>query len=522
MSAPFGVGQQPSRELTRTEKIELLAALEERNRRREVRRVETDRAEILANCLTLHGFIREFWYVLEPARPFVTGWALEAMCAHLEAVTAGHILRLLMTVPPGMMKSLILVFWTAWEWGPKGLAHLQVLATSYSQPNVLRDNLKLRRLIESEKYQALWGLKLREDQNAKGKFENTANGFSEARPMSAMTGGRGDRVKVDDPHSTESAESPAERETAVRIFREGITDRLNDVQTSAIVIIMQRLHTQDVAAVALELNIGFVHLNLPMEFEPGRRCTTILRPANDNGPAVTFTDPREVEGELLFPERFPAPEVELLKRAKGSYAWAGQYQQRPAPREGGMFKRSWFEIVDAVPATCRKRVRAWDFGATEGGGDYTVGLRITRDPEGTFYIEDVRREQLSPAGVQRLVKTTASQDPPGHTIRIPQDPAQAGKAQAQTYLVLLAGYDVKAVPPTGDKETRANPAAAQAEAGNIKLLRGDWNEAFMEELCTFPNGANDDQVDTLADGVNELALGPAPTVVLAKVGFGGR
>jgi len=131
-----------------------------------------------------------------------------------------------MTVPPGMMKSLLMVFWTAWEWGPVGRPDLRTLATSYSQPNVLRDNLKLRRLIESDQYQAAWPLKLRGDQNAKGKFENTGNGFSEARPFSSMTGGRGDRVKVDDPHSTETAESDAERKTAVRIFREGITDQI--------------------------------------------------------------------------------------------------------------------------------------------------------------------------------------------------------------------------------------------------------------------------------------------------------
>ncbi|WP_226951502.1 hypothetical protein [Rhizobium terrae] len=194
---------------------------------------------------------------------------------------------------------------------------------------MLRDNLKLSRLIESDKFQTLWPLKLRDDQNAKGKFENTGNGFSEARPFSSMTGGRGDRVKVDDPHSTETAESDTERQTAVRIFREGISDRLNDVTTSAIVIIMQRLHEQDVAGVALQLDIGFVHLNLPMEFEPDRVCRTYV----DH--ELFFEDPRTEEGELLFPERFPAEEIERLKKAKGSYAYSGQYQQRPAPRSGG-------------------------------------------------------------------------------------------------------------------------------------------------------------------------------------------
>lgn len=106
-----------------------------------------------------------------------------------------------------------------------------------------------------------------------------------------------------------------------------------------------------------------------------------------------------------------------------------------------------------------------------------------------------------------MILTTATQDGSDVTLRIPQDPGAAGKAYAQTMIRLLAGYPVKAVAPTGDKATRATPAAAQAEAGNVRLLRGEWNEAFMDELCTFPAGAHDDQVDAFADAVNELALG---------------
>lgn len=503
--------------LSREQKEQLLALLQERERRKQAKRIAEDRASVVANCGTLYGFIQEFWYVLEPARPFKGGWALRTMCDHLEAVTRGDILRLLITVPPGMMKSLLLVFWTAWEWGPKGLAHLQVLATSYSQANVLRDNLKLRRLVESPNYQALWPISLRADQNAKGKFENTDNGFSEARPFSSMTGGRGDRVKVDDPHSTETAESDAERETATRIFREGISDRLNDVTTSAIVIIMQRLHPKDVAAVAMELDIGFVHLNLPMEFEvervdehgkkTGGPCQTYV-----NG-VLFFEDPRTKDGELLFPERFPAADLAKLKKAKGAYAWAGQYQQRPTPRGGGLFQRAWFAIVDQMPkATDWRYCRAWDFAATDGGGDYTVGCKLAYSPSlNQFVIVNVVRDQLSPAKVDELLKLTADQD--GRftvTQHLPQDPGAAGVADRDAKVKVLVGHDVQSNRPTGSKELRARPAASQAEGGNIVILRGSWNEEFMDEVCTFPNAANDDQVDAFADAFNQLALGPAP------------
>lgn len=471
-------------------------------------RVSRDAERIRARCQTLAGFIEEFWPILEPKKKLKLGWALLAMCRHLTAVSEGLIQFLLMTVPPGMMKSLVLVFWTAWEWGPLGRPDIQVLATSYSQPNVLRDNVKLRRLVESEKFQTLWPLKLRDDQNAKGKFENTGSGFSEARPFSSMTGGRGDRVKVDDPHSTETAESETERATTVRIFREGITDRLNDSATSAIVIIMQRLHEQDVAAVALELDIGFVHLNLPMEFDPERACRTYV-----NG-ELFFEDPRKEEGELLFPERFPATEIGRLKRAKGSYAYSGQYQQRPTPRTGGMFQRGDFEIVDAVPAGAI-RCRAWDFAATQQKAgkqpDWTVGLRMAY-AAGIFYVEDVVRDRWSPHDVEKNLKATASQDGILVKIRIPEDPGAAGKADAATKLKLLAGYDVTAVRPTGEKAVRAKPASAQAEAGNVRLVRGPWNDTFLDEVCSFPNAQHDDQVDAFADALNELALGSAYTL----------
>lgn len=495
---------------------QIKAEIKRRADEAERQRVLQHEGAIRAGCETLAGFVREFWTVLEPVAPLKWGWALDAMCAHLEAVTRGDIKRLLITVPPGMMKSLILVFWTAWEWGPKGAPHIQVLSTSYSQANTFRDNMKLRDLVKSAKFQALWPLAIRDDADAKGKFINTSSGFAEARPFSKMTGGRANRVKIDDPHDTEGAESPVQRGAAVRIMREAISDRLNNPVEDAIVLIMQRLHEQDCAATAISL--GYTHLELPMEFEPARRCVTVLRPANDGNPTLLFEDPRTEDGELLFPERFPRAEVEGIKAAKGSYAYAGQYQQRPAPRDGGMFKRAWFGFVGALPADIKARTRAWDLGATEGGGDYTVGVKLARDPRGVFYIEHVARDQLAGAGVERLIKNTADQDGRPTRIRLPQDPGAAGKAYAATLVSLLAGYDVKATPPTGDKETRAKPAEAQAEVGNVKLLmtgdpaRDAWIEPFLAELCMFPAGAHDDQVDAFADALNDLALAPAPFV----------
>ncbi len=491
---------------------EIRAERERRKAEAERRRLREDRDSIRDRCRRLSGFVREAWHVLEPNAKLVWNWHLDALCEHLEAITRGDINRLLANVPPGSSKSLIVsVMWQAWEWGPLGLGSMRYLATAFNEGPVKRDTRKARDLMLSEWYRALWPDVVL-TRTGETSFANSRTGARDGIAFGSLTSQRGDRLIIDDPHSTETAESPTERENTTRKFREGATNRLNDQERSAIVVIMQRLHEQDLSGVIQKLGMEYVHLCLPMEFEPERKCRT----------SIGFEDPRSYEGELLDPVRFPREVVEKLKRDMGSYAYAGQYQQRPTPREGGLFKRSWFEIVDAVPARCGRRVRAWDMGATEGGGDATAGVRVTRSPEGVFYVEHVVRQRLGPAGVQRLITTTATQDPAGTTIRIPQDPGQAGKAQAQTYTVLLAGYDVKAVQPTGDKTTRARPAAAQAEAGNVKLLRGDWNEAFMEELCTFPAGAHDDQVDAFADAINELTIGPAPAVVLPRVSFGGR
>lgn len=510
--------------LTDLEEIELLALLEaeaaEQAALREAKRVADHREAILEKCQSLHGFIEEFWYVLEPMAAFVTGWPIRVMCDHLEAVHDGRIRNLLITVPPGMMKSLLVsVYFQAWEWGPKGRPDLRYLATSYSDINVTRDSNKVRKLIESEKYQALFGDKVKPAAKwGEHWFENTAGGVRDCRPFGSTTGGRGDRNLIDDPHSVKTAESDAQREETVRLYREGATDRLNDIAKSATIVIMQRLHPKDVAAEIMALDVGFVHLNLPMEFEAER---TDENGRKTGGPCRTyvdgklfFEDPRTKDGELLFPERFPADEVARLRRLKGAYAWAGQYQQRPTPRGGGMFQRDWFSVIDALPsAPDWQFCRAWDFAATEGGGDYTVGCKMAYSPSlQWFVVVHVIRGQKGPAGVEALLKTTADQDGFGVIQHLPQDPGAAGKSDNQAKIKVLVGHDVRSNRPTGSKETRARPAAAQAQPGNISLLRGTWNEEFMDEVCAFPNAANDDQVDAFADAFNQLALGPAEFV----------
>src|SRR5262249_12105070 len=149
-------------------------------------------------------------------------------------------------------------------------------------------------------------------------------------------------------------------------------------------------------------------------------------------------------------------------------------------------------IVPTAPAGCTT-VRGWDLAATrERTGSnpaFTVGVKLSRAPSGVFYIEDVVRLRGSSLEVENAIKNAASVDGTRVRISVPQDPGQAGKAQAEHLVRQLAGYTVKASPESGDKATRAEPVAAQAEAGNVKLVRGPWIDAFLAEAGDFPNRA---------------------------------
>ena len=482
--------------------LELLKAeLARREAAEELERVNRDAEAIRARCRTLAGFVREAWHVLEPNTTYVHNWHIDAICEHLEAVTDGRINRLLITVPPGSMKSLLVsVFWQAWEWGPAGKPFLRYLSTAFNDGPVLRDAGKVLNLITSEWFQALWpDLKL--TRTALTAMENSARGDRRAVAFGSLTSQRGDRLVIDDPHSTTTAESDTERTKTTRQFREGALNRLNDAQRSAIVVIMQRLHEDDLAGVILKLKMGFTHLMLPQEFEPERRCET----------AIGFKDPRDYDSELLDPVRWPREVWEKYKRETTAYAIAGQYQQRPAPREGGIFKRHWFETVPAVPVGAQY-VRGWDLAASVSDrAPYTAGVLLALH-NGTYYVEDVVRERVEPAGVERLIHATAAYDGPDVRISIPQDPGQAGKVQVLAFAKLLAGFDVRFTPESGDKEQRALPVSAQAEAGNIKIVRGDWNDAFLDELCSFPTGTYKDQTDALSRAFSML-LARKPHIV---------
>lgn len=456
-------------------------------------------------------FIRQHWHILEPGTEFVEGWAVAALCKHLEAVTRGDILRLNVNIPPGFMKSLTLnVFWPAWEWGPKAMPWYRYVTAAYSEDLTFRDNRKLVSLIESEEYQRKWGHVFKLVKTGEALVTNDKTGFSRATSVSGVgTGERGDRFKMDDAHNIKDIPSDVKRESTLQWAAESVPTRINSPAKSAIINIGQRVHERDVGQMCIDL--GFISFIIAMEYEPEHKCITYLSKEDQANGKIFFEDPRTVEGTLAWPERYPKDYLEdtlkpMLMYQGGDYAVVAQLQQRPTPRGGAMFKRDWFppeRILKSIPEPVVRRRRAWDLaGSTRKRSARTSTTRMCKGQSGAVFVEHNAAFRKSPYGVEEQVKLWAQSDADSQSHSktiIPQDPAQAGKAQVKQYAGgPLAGFDFAFVNEgsEGDKEARARPFAAQCEAGNVYLIEGPWIKEWLDEMCSFPVGRYRDRVDS--------------------------
>lgn len=271
--------------------------------------------------------------------------------------------------------------------------------------------------------------------------------------------------------------------------------------------------------------------------------TAALRPAlaDRKGWAIFISSPsgenwfydlyaRAQTGEFEMWKAFHAPtvdnsiidpaEIVEAKASMSSNYFRQEFLAEFVAPGSGMFDASWFEIV-TVPPIHAKRCRMWDLAASKGpqgrittkvlmqetDPDWTAGARIALTPMGEWFIEDIRRIQATPLGVERLITQTAELDGKAVPIYIEQEPGAAGKSLVDYYIrhPALRGYSVRPYKPTGNKEVRANPVAAQAEHGNVKLIRGNWNRDFVDEAHIFPGGPHDDQVDAVAGGFDVLS-----------------
>lgn len=265
----------------------------------------------------LMDFIRYFWHVLEPSTKLVDGWVMRAICMHLEAVTRGEIKRLLINVPPGFAKSLVVnCFWPAWEWSAAGKPHLRYVTFAYAAHLTERDNARFRDVIQSPAFREMWGHKVNLVEDGKVKPSNDAKGWKFSSSIRGVgTGERGNRILADDVHNVKEGESEAIRGETVRWVREGMSNRLNDMVEDVIIGIGQRVHEEDASSAMLE-DRDYVHLMIPMEFDPARRCRT----------SIGWEDPRTEYGELAWPARFPPNVVAKLKTTLGPYAYCTPHE----------------------------------------------------------------------------------------------------------------------------------------------------------------------------------------------------
>lgn len=291
---------------------------------------------------SLYEFLRAGWRYMDSS-PWMEAWHVGAICEHLEAIVSGEIRKLIINMPPRHGKSLLLsVAFPAWVWAqPRDFVTsgpgVPVLYASHKDSLSLRDSVKCRRLIESPWYQERWGhrFQLTSDQNTKARFSNDHGGERLITSIDAgVTGEGGNIICVDDPNTANDVASPTELQKAIDWWTQAMPTRANHPSHAAWVIIQQRLAEDDLTGYILEHEHGWTHLCLPGYFEKDRSFHT----------SIGWSDPRSDEGELLWPERFTPEVMKDLESNLGPYGFAGQIQQRPEPKGGGIIKREWWQL----------------------------------------------------------------------------------------------------------------------------------------------------------------------------------
>jgi predicted phage terminase large subunit-like protein len=416
---------------------------------------------------------------------------VEYLQTYLDRVLSGEIEKLIIQEPPrhGKSETATVRFpCYALECNPL----TRVIIGAYNTTLAAKFGRKARKVANEA------GIALADDRAAADDWETAEGGGVRSVGVGAgITGSGGDIIIIDDPvKSREEAESET--------YREGVWDwYTNDLYTrrepgAKMIVIMTRWHEDDL--------VGRI---LASDDAPNWTVITLPALAEENDPLG-----RE-EGAALCPERYDETALASIRLVMGEYAFGALYQQRPSPRTGNMFPRDKVEIIDAVPSGASRRVRYWDKAGTEGGGKFSAGVRMSYVPMGTLIhqgliiIEDIVRGQWAADSRNTVMQQTAKMDV-GCPQKVEQEPGSGGKESAEFTVKLLAGSSVTLDRVTGDKVTRADPLSSQWKAGNVKLLRGDWNKAFLDEMEKAPNGTYVDQMDAAAGAFNHLVLAPRP------------
>lgn len=473
----------------------------------------------LSTFIRGHAGLHGAWHLIEPGTVLDWGWHLDAVCEHLEAVSRGEIRNLVVTVPPRTLKTTtISTCWPAWEWITR--PSTKIIGAGYDKDIPVDAAVKTRWIIESHWYQNRWNdvFRIVSDQNVKSYYRNSEGGERRAVSVGGSSTGKGaDIIICDDPINVRDSHNELAIEKALTWWTEVMPSRLNDQRTGRRVVVMQRVHEKDVAGWCIEH--GYEHLNLPMEFDPSRRC--IVK-------TTGWEDPRTEPGELLIPGRMGEEQVAALKESMRSYAYAAQYQQEPAPDDGSaMFPPSSWQRWRTLPVNEDGTLRqpsdafcSWDMtfdgksakqsGRSRGEPDYVVG-QLWYAYGADMYLIDETRGQWSYAQTKRAVRdfhqASIDRHPFAATRHIVERKANGAAiiSELKGEIPGLVGF----MPDKyGDKLQRAWYAQPRVEAGQIHLPdNAGWVDDWMHELRMFPNGANDDRVDAFSQAVIASAGG---------------
>jgi predicted phage terminase large subunit-like protein len=492
----------------------------------------------------LHGFTEVAWPQVQKAAPFLDNWHVGEICAHLEAVSAGEFRNLIINIPPGCSKSTtVAVLWPAWEWAEVDPARQYIFGT-YSSTLSRRDAIRHRNLVGSKWFRRRWPGVSIPYQNTRSatNFQNNKGG---RRISTSVKGGiigeHGNTIVVDDPLRPLDGEGRravlgTELDGCIDWWGGTLSTRQANPRTTRRVIIMQRLNVRDLAGHVLEEEgeEEWVHLRLPMEFESRYPCVT--RPirkryleddATEDDPTPRFEiggDPRTEEGELIWPEHYDRKAVDTLKRRLGPRGTAAQLQQRPSALEGAIFKAYWIQYwgypgsrYAELPERLRL-IQSWDMtfkGKPTGGQkrSWVCGQVWGARGADMFLLDQERGQWELVEQLQALARLTRRW-PKAHRKLI--EDAANGAAVVSAAKRKVAG--LKLVPTGGGSEARAQAAATffegpeEFEPGNVWLPHptiAPWVPDYVAELLAFPNGANDDQVDSTTHAVVYLGGGAA-------------
>lgn len=453
--------------------------------------------------------------MVPPVRPYVPNLASSALIAHLQAVADGQIRRLLVAFPPGSGKSTITsVLYPAWRWARQPA--WRVITASHAHRLAIRDALRTRRLVEGEWYRSRFAGEwmLRSDQNRGDDYENTVGGRRLAVGVGgALTGDRADEADCDDLLNAMDARSDAARRTVNDWVSWALMNRLDEPDSAPIVVIQQRLHGDDPIGHLLEMG-GWEYLRLPAEFDARRRTVTCV-----------WTDPRQVDGELLAPELHSRAALDEQKRVLGSAGYSCQYGQDPVDESGGMFQRAWWRfwkpdgvaaegvarpdgcwVGPAVPLPALERVIVTLDCAFKklDTSDY-VALQVWGRRKANVFLLDRVKRRLSFTETAAMVRDVHSRWPKVTEWLV--ESAANGEAILDTLRQEIPG--LIGVAATESKEARAAAISPIVEAGQTYLPDGaPWLEDFVGELAGFPRGKHDDEVDACSMAIRRLLISP--------------